>query len=237
MDDFRSNFDGLASNTVFCCWTGATPMSSDRVVALWSVFNNVRCPTAFLNANALRDWELPESPFHPAFDYLSETHKADYLRCYLMHHFGGGYTDLKPTGKAWPEFFDRLRRSDALGLGYTEIGPHGVAPIQGPFGDKLRANHAKLIGLCAFIFRRRSPLTAAWYERTQRLLSEKLDALREHPARHPQDQFGVKFQDGSLSRYPIRWTELLGDIFHPVIYEFRDKILHDDIAPQFHSYR
>jgi hypothetical protein len=124
-----------------------------------------------------------------------------------------------------------------MALGYSEVGPGGVAPVPGPKGDELRANYASLIGLCAFIFRRNSPLTTAWYEATVGLLDQKLATLRRHPARHPQDQLAARFEDGSISEYPLRWTELLGDIFHPLVYQYREQILHDVIAPQFHSYR
>lgn len=42
-----------------------------------------------------------KEPLHEAFSYLSLTHKADYLRCYFMHYFGGGYTDIKAHFKSW----------------------------------------------------------------------------------------------------------------------------------------
>lgn len=237
MSDFPGSFDGVAANTVFCAWTGSNAMSDQRIAALWSILNNLRCPVAFLNPYTLRHWELPAAPFHPAFDLLSATHRADYLRCYLMHHFGGGYTDLKASSTSWWPFFARLRASPALALGYTEVGPSGVAPVPGPMGDVLRANHAALLGVCAFIFRRQTPLTSAWYQETVRRLDAKWEALQRHPARHPQDQWGARFDDGSVSEYPFAWTELLGDIFHPLMYEYRDQLLHDDIAPQFHGYR
>jgi hypothetical protein len=38
---------------------------------------------------------LPDHPLHPAYKFLSAAHKADYLRCYLMHFYGGGYSDIK----------------------------------------------------------------------------------------------------------------------------------------------
>lgn len=237
MNDFLRSFDGVASNTVFCVWSGANEMSVPRIQALWSIFNNIHCPVVFLNFASLRKWELPEAPFHPAFEFLSETHKSDYLRCYLMHHYGGGYTDLKPTTTSWERSFDRLRTSEHLALGYTEVGPHGVAPVAGALGDELRENFSRLIGLCAFIFKKRTKLTEAWYQRTAALLDLKYEDLQKHPARHPQDQLGACFEDGSTSVYPIQWTEMLGDIFHPVIYEFHQDVLHDQIEPQFYNYR
>ena len=51
------------------------------------------------------------------------------------------------------------------------------------------------------------------------------------------DQSGVILPDGSQSRYPLRWAEMLGEIFHPLVYEFRDSLIQADIAPSFQNYR
>jgi hypothetical protein len=64
-----------------------------------------------------------------------------------------------------------------------------------------------------------------------------------HPAKHPQDQFGVLIEGvlGSNSQYPspypLRWAEILGEIFHPLTYANKADLLQGDIAPIFHSYR
>lgn len=212
-------------------------MSTARIQALFSIFNQVECPVAFLNSQTYRAWQLDDAPFHPAFEFLSETHKSDYLRVYLMHHHGGGYSDIKLTARSWRPHFDALLRSDKWCLGYTEIGPHGVAPVGGTLQQELASNYQHLIGLCAFIFRKRTPLTQAWMDQTHALLDARHDSLRRHPARHPQDRAGGQFEDGSMSAYPLQWTELLGNIFHPLIYRFRDRVLHADIAPSFQNYR
>ena len=237
MSSFLENFDGVSSNTVFCVWSGTNDMSVPRIQALWSIFNNIHCPIVFLTHNSLRKWEYPGAPFHPAFEFLSETHKSDYVRCYLMHHYGGGYTDMKITTKSWEYAFDLLRKSEKLALGYTEIGPHGVAPVGGALGEELRANYLRLIGLCAFIFRKRTELTKAWFEQTESLLDQKYNDLRKSPAKFPQDQLGAQLDDGTLSEYPIRWTELLGNIFHPLINQHHNAIIHKDISPLFYGYR
>ncbi|QGZ62713.1 glycosyltransferase family 32 protein [Paraburkholderia acidisoli] len=230
------DFDGIQGRTVFCLWTGNEVMSPNRIQALWSIYSQTGCPVALVNANTLEEWVLPGHPLHAAYPSLSATHKADYLRCYLMHHYGGGYTDIKITTKKWRQFFDLLEQSDKMALGYTEL-PNGVVRLDGEFGERLRQSHADLIGLCAFIFRKRSPLTTAWLERTEALLDVKLEALQRHPAVHPQDQSGVILPDGTPSPYPLRWVELLGEILHPLLYEFRAELLHAPIEPFFGSYR
>ena len=233
--NFR-DFDGVRGRTVFCIWAGNEVMSQDRLRALFTIFNNAGCPVAYLNVNTVSAWVKPGFPLHPAYPYLSSTHKADYLRCYLMHHYGGGYTDIKLTVHHWARFFDQLEASDGHALGYAEL-QHGMPHMQGEFGDLLRARHAELIGLCAFIFRRGTPFTARWLEQTERLLDAKLSLLEQYPAQHPQDQTGVILPDGATSAYPLRWAELLGEIFHPLAFEFRDALIKAPIEPIFGSYR
>ena len=38
-----------------------------------------------------------------------------------MHHYGGGYTDLKNTTKDWNTYFDNLKNSNKWVNGYQEI--------------------------------------------------------------------------------------------------------------------
>jgi hypothetical protein len=230
------DFDGLRSRTIFCIWSGQEALSANRLQALWTIFNNTGCPVVYLTANTIDTWVKPGFPLHPAFRYLSSTHKSDYFRVYLMHHYGGGYTDIKITSQHWGTFFDQLETSDSHALGYAEL-PHGMPHISGEFGDTLRQRHSELIGLCAFIFRKGSVFTHQWLEATHRLLDEKLPLLEKNPAQHPQDQSGVILPTGEASAYPLRWAEMLGEIFHPIAFEYRDQLIKAPIAPIFGGYR
>ena len=231
-----TDFDGLKSRTVFCLWTGPEQMSPSRLQAIWSIFSAVGCPVAFVTPATLSQWIVPSHPLHPAFPYLSSVHKSDYLRCYLMHHFGGGYTDIKHTFKHWGGFFSSLEASDKDALGYQELA-HGIPHLSGEAGDRIRAAHQELIGLCAFIFKKKTTLTTAWLERTELLLDQKLPLLMSNPAQHPMDQTGVTLPNGERSNYPLRWAELLGEIFHPLIFERRDRLMQAAIEPRFSDYR
>ncbi len=237
IDRLQAEFDGLRGNVIFCSWTGANPMSPQRAECLMSIYGQTSCPVMFLTVNNIHHWQLPKYPFHEAFQYLSETQKADYLRCYLMHHFGGGHTDLKRTLRPWTGFFQRMRDSPFhFGLGYTEIGPHGVAPVGEPLESEMRANFAKMIGNCAYVFRKKTEFTYEWMNRTHAMLDANLDLLRAHPAQHPQDHRDVMLPTGEVSRYPLPWMAFC-NIFHTVVYETHSHILHDDIAPVFAGYR
>jgi hypothetical protein len=64
-----------------------------------------------------------------------------------------------------------------------------------------------------------------------------LDDLKANPARHPQDQKSMLFDDHEVSQYPLVWAELLGEIFHPIIYKNKNLLIKDQIAPLFLNYR
>ena len=100
----------------------------------------------------------------------------------------------------------------------------------------MRENYTKLIGNCAYIFRKKTEFTYEWLLRTHAMMDEHLEALREHPAQHPMDHLNVTLPDGSVSRYPLPWLAFC-NIFHAVVYELHSCILHADIAPQFYAYR
>ncbi len=217
-------------------WAGTNAMSSQRIQALWSIYSNTRCPIVYINHQSLRDWEKPEYPYHPAFEYLSDTHKSDYMRCYLMHHYGGGWADIKHTSADWRPHFAELRRSNALALGYQEI-PDGIPHIKGPLGDELRANYRQNIGLCAFILKSNSIITQNWLSQVHQRLNELLPRLKRHPAQHPQDHLGAILLEGTASHYPIMWAGILGEIFHPLLYQHRTSVIQRDLQPIFHGYR
>jgi hypothetical protein len=236
MSQFYNDFDGVKNRSIFCMWTGKNPMSANRIQALWSIYNNVGCPVIFVTNNNLRNWIHPDFPLHDGFEFLSETHKSDYLRCYFMHHYGGGYTDIKQTTRSWGIFFDKLNDSEALALGYEEL-EYGIPHINTELGDEIRKNYRDVIGLCAFIFKKNSSITSEWYSSTIDFLDSKLGDLKDNPARHPQDQKSMLFDNGDISQYPLEWAELLGEIFHPIIYRNRGLLIKGEIAPIFSGYR
>jgi hypothetical protein len=173
----------------------------------------------------LSSYLLPGHPLHPAYEFLSQTHKADYLRTYFMNFIGGGYSDVKETTGSWIEGFSDLEKNEDKWInGYKEING-GVSYIF------VRHKWELLIGNGAYICKPNTPLTNEWYSSMIRLLDERLELLRKHPARHPRDTFG---DNGSL--YPLEWNEMLGRIFHRVCYKYRDRLLNTLPISIFHSY-
>jgi hypothetical protein len=222
---------------IFSGWMGPGPMSENRQAALLSLIRNSGSANAHVTKETLQYWFHPSFPAHPAFRFLSAVHQCDYLRCYLLHVYGGGYADVKPTVTNWRPFFSQLQRSSHFGIGYTEVGPEGVARVGGDLEMDMQKNYQRLIGLCAMIFKPQTDFTKSWFESVHDMLDANEQALAAYPARHPQDHIGAKFSNGYVSQYPLKWTGLGGDIFHPLVFKYSDRILHGSFAPLFSNYR
>jgi hypothetical protein len=214
---------------IYCLWTGTTPMSAARFSCFEQLRRTVGCEVKLLDKYSIQAYEVPGHPFHPAVPYLSETHRADYFRTYLMHFHGGGYSDVKRTTGKWTSCFEQMESNpEAWICGYKEIGPNGVAV--GPENPELAVQWQHLVGNCAYICKPKTPLTTEWYEQMVALLDGRLGALRAHPAAHPRDSAP------SPSGYPMGWADMLGCIFHRVSYKHKGHILNTLPTCEFHGY-
>jgi hypothetical protein len=200
---------------IYCFWTEGNPMSEMRKHALHTLSKTTECDVILIHKDNLYRFILPEHPLHEAYPYLSAVHKSDYLRCYFMHFYGGGYSDIKIQTGSWKLQFQYLYSSDAYICGYREYDEYGVASKD----PTIRARWKEMIGNGNYICKPKTPFTEAWYSRVNALLDERLPELREHPAKHPRD----RKEDNT--GYPIEWNELLGRIFHPLCLEHPGRIL------------
>ena len=141
-----------------------------------------------------------------------------------MNFYGGGYSDIKKASGSWKNSFDALYNSDKWICGYAEIeGGVGHPPLNNKWKE--------LIGNGAYICKANTPLTNLWYNEMIAFLDEKLELLKKHPAKHPDDC--AEKGEG----YPIRWTEMLGRIFHQVVYKYKDNIMNTLPPPVFVDFR
>lgn len=219
------------NDRLFCFWTGDNPMSSNRLKAL-ATMENSGLEVTLLTRKNIESWILDYDPLHPAFQYLSAIHRADYLRMYFMHHYGGGYSDIKNINHSWIAAANELKNSRSYLNGYPEIGWRGVARVGGFSYIWLVLNVQKLVGNGAYLARPRTDLTFEWREKANAVLTSNFEALQKNPARHPED-FKGRWVDGRKSTYPLRWTQLLGDIFHPLCLKYSDHIIRTLSAPEF----
>lgn len=185
-------------------------MSPQRRHCLDTMNNNIGVPIELVTWKDLDKYILPEHPLHPAFRYLSCVHKADYLRCYFMHFYGGGYADIKPyTDKGnWRLCFDIINEHPEIQIiGQPEVFDGTPVPeYRNPHGIE------RLISVCYYICRSKSVITTAWYAGMIEKLNKYLPELKKHPASDP---FGGP-------GYPIPWASILADVLHRVIMESRE---------------
>ena len=80
-------------NKIYCFWTGENKMSEQRLKCLEQLRKKSQCNVILVTPKILDKYILDKHPLHPSFKYLSQTHKADYLRTYFMRFHGGGYSD------------------------------------------------------------------------------------------------------------------------------------------------
>ena len=238
MIECRSDIkDAIARRIIWCFWTGDNEMSDQRRRCLDNMEKTTRCNVVLVTKATLNDFLCPEHPLHAAYPQLSETHMADYLRAYFMYHYGGGYADIKMQTGPWVESFEAMEaHQDIIGIGYREL-PGGVPGyLRTESGSPLSACWQLLIGNGAYIFRRDTDFLRLWFARLHQVLDEKSHALKLHPARFPQDFGGARY-NGTISEYPLVWSEILADIFHPLCYRFSENIMNTLPPPVFQNYR
>jgi hypothetical protein len=200
---------------IYCFWTGTNEMSPQRKECMDFILANAGCEVILIGPDNLEKYLLADKPVHPAYPYLSETHKADYLRTYFMHFKGGGYTDIKKFEGDWNKAFDDISaREDIVLNGYHEKSPDDIAG-----GDRAKQLWKELPANCAYIVRPGTDFTTKWYTQMVELLDSKLEALKAHPATNPQATADTS------PGYPIEWAEMLGKIYHNLACDYTDKFL------------
>ena len=224
-DSLHSEHMAVQKQYIYCFWTGDNQMSENRIECLENLKKVSECNVLLITKYNLSDYVLSDVPLHPAFQYLSETHKADYLRTYFMHFYGGGYSDIKKTTGSWIPSFNKLKCNDKYWIcGYKEING-GVA--YEPHADKWES----LIGNCAYICKPQTLLTKEWYNNMLDLLDTKLEQLKINSLTNTQDSR----EKGN--GYPIEWNEMLGRIFHNISYKYKEHLLNTLPISIFINYR
>lgn len=227
----KNKINDINKPNLFCFWTGINQMTENRVRNL-KTLNNTGFKVNLITPDNLNNYILNDYPLHKGYKYLSETHKADYLRCYFMNFYGGGYSDIKQINDSWLTEFKELMGSDKWACGYAEKSLDDIAyGTNEKINKKMRENYDKLIGNCCYIFKKNTPLTNGWYKQMMQLMDEKYDKLKKYPSKIPQQVYSDEYP------YPFEWNELLGRIFHPLIYKYNDKILKNLPYVNVNNYR
>jgi hypothetical protein len=213
---------------VFALWTGDNELTPNRRGAL-DELRRQDVDVVLVSPANLAEWWREANPPHPAYEHLSLVHRSDYLRAYLMHHYGGAYCDLKRGYGSVAACVARLEASPSHWiLGYPELGSQHVAVVPGELGQALRRHHGVLLGNGAFVARPGTQLTAEWLSEVE----HRLDQFADDLARHPGNIFGDN------AGYPVPWGDLLGAVLQPLSLKHREHVLSDPrMMPSLRDFR
>lgn len=214
---------------VYCFWTGPNELTPARLASLEAMRAGMGVPVVLVTPDNLRDVVVDDHPLHPAYDFLSYVHRSDYLRAYVMHHHGGGYSDVKVPQTLWTPVFDAMDADTSIWeTGYPENGSLWIAKQAGALGRELRRRHHMLPGGGAFVMRPHTQLSTEWLAEVERRISYYADSLAQHPG-------GIKGDD---PRYPVSWNRLLAQVHHPLALKHHQHVrVSPLLMPELSGYR
>jgi len=221
---------------VWCIWAGDNAMSEQRQRGLASIREmNPAAEVILVTPANLGEYVLPEAPLHPIYPSLSLVHRSDYLRGYLLHHYGGAYADIKPQLGSIQDAITELNADRDRWLVGSPI-PRFPPAIAGESDlDRECRRHFDLLPCGgAYAARAGTPLTHEWVAEVAR----RCDYYQEVATRHPGETWGVWVENGPETRYPIHWNVLQANVLEPLCLKYASHVLlHEGYAPQLHDYR
>lgn len=220
--------DPIKNRVIFIFWTGTNEMSFRRVHCINSLKEQTECHIQLVDVDNLHEFIKEGYPLHPAYPYLSETHKCDYLRTYFMYHYGGGYSDIKIPNGSWAKAFETMETDPEIWVnGYPESNSDAIAHRPSAhLWDLLPGNGA-------YICRPKTAFVEAWINMQAATLDRHFDALKENPSTQP--DCCIEYVHGT--KYPLHWNELLGRIFHEQAAKITERIKLEIPTPDFNFYR
>jgi len=212
---------------LWCFWANLNNLTTNRKKSLDLLYKFAGVDIELVTENSIYDLEIKECPIHEGFKYLSDTDKGDYARCYLTHHYGGGYTDIKPFTMNWNKYFDYLENPIIDLVGPPEPGPYAIAY------EPAKSDYHNLVCVHKYILRKKSIISTEWYKEVNKLLDENLISLISNPGwYHPRavskniNPTGVfQNEDNKIytPNYPMFWN-YSGSIFHKIQHKYKYRI-------------
>ena len=204
---------------IYCFWTAGNPLTENRIKGLEAMKKNMGVEIKLITPENLDQYIVKHHPLHSSYKNLSAVHKSDYLRCYFMHHHGGGYADVKIFKHDWNNAFQKINQNnDCYILGYREIGRKGVGQLEGKLGKDLKSHFPKLVGVCGFICKPYSYITDEWITEVEKRLTSYQVELEKHP--------GNLY--GNNKGYPIPWANILAEVLHPIMLKYHKNVFIDN---------
>jgi hypothetical protein len=254
--DIESLIDDCIDNKViFTLWVGDNDLTQNRYDGLMSIQNMKGTNMINVNPDNIDMFIKDEYPIHKSYKYLSLIHKSDYLRCYLMYHWGGGYSDIKKysNNTTWKEHFNEIKNNGNIwmigapsdGIAYPEENDIKLNKL-------LDVNFKKLSGVGYFIYKPYTKLTTEWYDKLHERLDYYYPQLKKHPAIYSRESYDrppskwcndekdnrIKKQScpKKPTKYPISWNRILGQINYPIQLDYLQHILVNIKLPYNNNY-
>lgn len=226
----KKEFNTLEKPNLYCFWTGNNPLTENRKRNL-KTLDNTGFNVILITPDNLNEYILPEHPLHDGYQYLSETHKSDYLRCYFMHFYGGGYSDIKRIDESWINQYIQLMNSDYLACGYPEKDPIDIAySNNAKLNQMMNKNYSEIIGNGHYIYKSNTLLTQKWYNELINKMNEIYLDLKKYPAKHVRQVYSKEYP------YPLEWADFNKNI-HKLVFLYKDKILKNLPYVNMNNYR
>lgn len=128
---------GTVNKVIWMCWTGSNPIPAHLELCKRTVERNAGLPVILVTPKNILQY-VPKP--HPGYEFLHLAHRADYLRCCLLHFYGGVYLDMDTIClQTLAHLFGELDTFDAVGYDGTQWGELVGISDMGPFrpGSKL----------------------------------------------------------------------------------------------------
>ena len=218
---------GDVPEVVFACWFGGYGtdiplMSQTRFNCFRDLINNIGIPIILITSKNYKNFIKSNFPVHKSFEYLTGVHKTDYFRCYLMNHYGGGYHDIKSRNISWSNEWEKdnwtsddniwmygRREKNEGAIGY----PPGMSHIKKEF--------SKMATMGWIICKKYTPFTKELMEQIHLSLDNHYKKLKIYPGVRSDGYYSDEpFELVPNNSYPIRWLEILGEIYHPLMLKY-----------------
>lgn len=192
-----------------------------RFNALQSLITNLKVPVIIITNENYKSWEVSKYPIHEGFKYLSGNHKSDYLRAYLLCHYGGGYHDIKWREKTWENEWEKFSDENIWLIGRRELKPDCIGFNPEKNEKYVQKEFNKLITMGWIISKPNNDCIKTLLEKINLILDNKIELLKIKPA--PNARCGVG-NGCTEDKYPLRWLEIMGEIFHPLLLNYTSHI-------------
>lgn len=219
---------------VWCYWEGEE-MNGNRKLSFEYLQKNIEVPLGLITPINLSSFIKDNHPLPKDFDKLSIVHRSDYIRTYLMHHYGGGWHDIKATEVSYKDVWQKFSNKNIWIIGKKEI-KGGAAKTKDHKGRYIPDYYQDLIAVPTWVAKPNTELSKNLLLSLEKTIADNADLLNKYPAKHPREKKlpnsnflkkGINilkfiYQKRSLN-YPLEWT-LFGNAFHPLILEYKEHV-------------